>query len=245
MKVFKLIVGVLVGNVLVVSAQEFAIKKVEITAETVILHYDLIDTVKTRTYTLSVYSSRDNFLSPLQKVGGDVGLEVRPGQNKRITWRSREELGSFFEGDVELEIRGRLYIPFIRFEGFQDGMVFKRGVPKTVTWTGGTRQNILNLSIYNKDGKFIDAIANVANSNSKELTIPNSVKAGSGYYFLVTDSKNKDQVMKTPTFTVKRKLPLLVKVVPILILGGVIIAVLPKAETKNIDPPPFIPDNPN
>jgi len=245
MKVFKLIVGVLVGNVLVVSAQEFAIKKVEITAETVILHYDLIDTVKTRTYTLSVYSSRDNFLSPLQKVGGDVGLEVRPGQNKRITWRSREELGSFFEGDVELEIRGRLYIPFIRFEGFQDGMVFKRGVPKTVTWTGGTRQNILNLSIYNKDGKFIDAIANVANSNSKELTIPNSVKAGSGYYFLVADSKNKDQVMKTSTFTVKRKLPLLLKVVPILILGGVIIAVLPKAETKNIDPPPFIPDNPN
>ncbi|MEJ0058048.1 MAG: hypothetical protein WDN75_21785 [Bacteroidota bacterium] len=117
----------------------------EITAESIILHYDLIDTIKARTYTINVYSSKDNYLAPLQKIKGDAGLEVRPGQNRKITWNSKEELGPAFKGDVELEIRGRVYIPFVKFEGFQDQQVIKRGKAKTITWSGGTRQNILNL----------------------------------------------------------------------------------------------------
>src|SRR4249919_2005967 len=50
------------------QAQEFTIKKVELTGESIILHYDLIDTIKARTYSINVYSSKDNFMSPLQKI---------------------------------------------------------------------------------------------------------------------------------------------------------------------------------
>jgi len=205
-------------------AQEFTIKKVELTPESIVLHYDLIDTIKARTYTISVYSSKDSYLAPLQKIKGDVGLEVRPGQNKKITWSSKEELGSSFKGDIELEIRGRVYIPFVKFEGFQDQQVIKRGKPKTITWSGGTRQNILNLTLY-KDDEYIDVIPNVANSGSYDLTIPKTVKPGKGYYFLVSDSKNKDQVMKTNTFQVKRKFPFIVQILPIAV-AGVVIALL-------------------
>lgn len=218
-----------------VNAQEFTIKKLELTSEAIILHYDLIDTLKGRTYTVNVYSSKDSYLSPLSKVKGDVGLQVRPGANKKIIWNSREELGATFKGEIELEVRGKAYIPFVKFEGFQEEQVIKRGKPKTMIWSGGTRQNILNFSIYRGD-TYIDVIPNVANTGSYELTIPKSVKPGKGYYFLVSDAKNKDQVMKTDTFIVKRKIPLGLQLLPVAIIGGVI-TLLGDKSPENLENP--------
>ncbi len=234
------------------TAQEFSITKIELTGESVILHYDLIDTIRARTYTISVYTSKDSYLAPLQKIKGDAGLEVKPGQNKRIIWNSKEELGPAFRGDIELEIRGRVYIPFVKFEGFQDEQVIKRGKPKTITWSGGTRQNILNFALYKSSGdgeqvdQYIDVIPNVANSGSYDMVIPTSVKPGKGYYFLVSDSRNKDQVMKTNAFTVKRKMPLGLKILPIAVAGVVIWKVLSdNTSTKNLDEPAGPPTDKN
>lgn len=201
--------------------QEFAIHKVEITAESVVIHYNLVDTTSQRRYTVNVYSSKDNFLAPLQKVSGDVGLEVSPGLNRKISWSSKEELGSAFNGDIEVEIRGRVYIPFIRFNDFQENMAIKRGKAKTLTWTGGTRQNILNFAIY-RDNKYVDVIPNIANAGSYDMVLPTAIKPEKNYYFLVSDSKNKDQVMKTSNFTVKRKIPLFIKVVPVVLIAALI-----------------------
>ena len=222
------------------QAQEFTIRKVELTGESIILHYDLIDTIRARTYTINVYSSKDNFLTPLQKIKGDAGLEVKPGANRKIIWGSREEFGTSFKGDVELEVRGRVYIPFVRFDGFQNEQIIRRGKPKTMTWSGGTRQNILNFSIYKGDD-YVDVIPNVANSGSFEIVLPTSIKPGKGYYFLVSDSKNKDQVMKTPTFQVKRKIPLALKALPIVAIGAVAYSLSSKKGAENIDGPPEVP----
>jgi len=240
----SIVLVLLLAGTLSVCAQEFTIKKVEITNERVILHYDLIDTVKARTYSINLYSSKDSYLTALQKVKGDVGLEVRPGVNKKIIWNSKEELGPVYHGDIELEIRGRVYIPFVKFEGFQDGQVFKRGKKKTLTWTGGTRQNILNFSLY-KNEEYVDVIPNVANSGSYEMVIPTSVKPGKEYYFLVSDSKNKDQVMKTNTFTVKRKISLVTKFVVVGMVAGGIIYLIGPPDPENLDGPPGQPESSN
>ena len=125
--------------------QKFSIKRVEVAGDMVNLYYDLADTIVSRTYTISVFSSKDNYISPLAKVTGDLGLEVRPGGNKKITWNAKEELGADFEGKVGLEVRGRLYIPFVRLDGLNK--TFKRTRPTEITWTGGTQQNILNFEI--------------------------------------------------------------------------------------------------
>jgi hypothetical protein len=246
MRPFGIVVGFMVlGLAGKVEAQEFTIKAVELTAESLVLHYDLVDTIKSRTYSITLYSSHDNFLAPLQKVKGDVGLEVKPGTNRRIIWNSREELGPLFQGNVELEVRGRVYIPFVKFDGFQAEQVIRRGKPKTMTWSGGTRQNILNFSIYNKEDQFIDVIPNVANSGSYEMTLPTSIKPGKGYYFLVSDSKNKDQVMRTPPFEVKRKIPLGLKVVPVVLIGTAIVVLTPSGGATNIEGPPAVPGSTN
>lgn len=226
------------------SAQEFSIKQIEVGGDLLTLHYDLIDTVKDHTYSIYVYSSKDNFLSPLEKLTGDVGLEVRPGVNRKVVWSAKEELGAAFTGEIELEVRGRLYIPFIRFEGFKDVDVRKRGVPFLVKWSGGTRQNILNFQLYEGD-KLRHTFPNAPNNSEHRITIPTSVKPGKGYFFKISDTKNKDQVVNTPTFEIKRRYPLALKIIPVLLVGGAIYFLLPDPQPDAIEGPPATPTETN
>jgi hypothetical protein len=227
----------------IAMAQEFAIKQVELTAEHIILHYDLIDTTANRLYTIHVFTSKDNFLNPLAKVKGDVGLEVKPGMNKRVTWDPME-LGADFRGDVEIEVRGKVYVPFVQFTNLKDYKAIKRGKATTLTWTGGTRQNILNFNLYQSE-ELVTVISNIANSGNYDLTIPKSVKPGSGYYFIVTDSKNKDLMMKTSGFNIKRKVKLFWKILPILAVGGVVYKMLPEPGPAVLADPVGPPTNKN
>ena len=73
------------------------------------------------------------------------------------------------------------------------------------------------------------------------MIIPTSVKPGKGYYFLVSDSKNKDQVMKTNTFIVKRQVPLAIKVLPIAIIGAAIPLLGGSAAPDELKGPPDSP----
>ena len=221
-----------------VNAQDFTIKKVELAGDKVNIYYDLIDSVSSRTYSIDLYSSKDNFVSRLEKVSGDHGLEVKPGGNHKLTWAAKEELGADFEGKVGLEVRGRLYIPFVRLEGL--GKIFKRDRPYQITWTGGTQQNILNFDLYKGEEK-VHQFPNIANVHQTEIIIPTSVKPGNDYHFKITDSKNKDQIVNTPTFSIKRKVPLLVKVAPFAIIGA-IIATLPKPASSDGIPDPLDPN---
>lgn len=199
-------------------AQQFTVKRVELANQQVIVHYDLTDDVTGRSYTLNVYGSHDNYLNPLQKITGDAGLEVKPGLNKKIIWDPKAELGENFSGSVALEVRGRLYIPFVRFTGFEEYRVLKRSKPYQLTWSGGTQQNILNFDLY-KGEKKVATFANIANVGNYKLTLPTDTKPGKNYRFKITDTKNKDEVVYTGLFAVKRKTPLLLKVLPLLAVG--------------------------
>lgn len=213
-----------------VNAQEFTIKQLEIGGQLLTVHYDLIDTTKNRTYTIFVYASVDNFTAPLTKLTGDAGLEVRPGTNKKVSVNVKEEFPGF-EGELELEVRGRVYVPFIRFEGFEDVQIRKRGVPFIVKWSGGTRQNILNFQLYQGE-RLAHTFPNVANAFEYKVLLPNSVRPGDDYYFRISDTKNRDQVVITPKFTVKRKVPLAVKAIPIVILGAAVPFLIPDPQPE-------------
>lgn len=201
-------------------AQEFAIRKVEVATDKVFIFYDLIDTIASRTYTVNLYSSRDSYVSPLQKIQGDIGLEVKPGRNRKITWNAKDELGGDFEGKVGLEVRGKLYIPFIRFQGFKDHVVRKRGVPFDIVWSGGRANSLINFELL-KDDKLVTVPQNnvAATVGKATIKIPKNIKPGYNYRFRIVDSKNKDDVVYTDAFRVKRKIPLALQIIPVLAVG--------------------------
>jgi hypothetical protein len=202
-----------------VFAQSLEVNRIELAGDNIVLYYELRDSVPQRTYTINVYSSRDNYLNALTSVSGDYGLEIKPGNQKKITWNAKQELGSSFNGKVGVEVRARVYVPFILFDSFDK---IKRGKPKDVTWRGGTRQNILNFELYNKDNEKVAVIPNVSNAGHTSLFIPEDVKPGKGYRFKIVDSKNKDQVTYTQPFAVRRKVPLLYYVLGTAVVGGVV-----------------------
>src|SRR5258706_10428035 len=91
-----------------VSGQEILIRQIELDGDFVHMNYSLIDSTLGRTYIVNLYSSKDNFAYPLQKVNGDVGIEILPGINKKIAWNAKEEFGANFEGKVAFEIRSKI-----------------------------------------------------------------------------------------------------------------------------------------
>lgn len=222
-----------------VLAQQFTIKRIEVAGDKINLYYDLLDETAQRFYTVSLYSSRDNYISTLEKVSGDIGLDVKPGGNKKIVWNAMEELGGQFEGKVSLEIRGKVYIPFVRLDGLNKK--FKRDKPYEITWTGGTQQNILNFDLYRGEDK-ITTFPNIANVGHYTMTMPVSIKPGKKYRFKITDTRNKDQIVYTQPFGVSRKIPLAFKVLPVMLLGGGVYSLVSGSKGPSDIPDPIVPE---
>jgi hypothetical protein len=203
------------------SAQTLELRSVELNDSKIIIHYDLIDSIPDRFFTIRLYSSKDNFLNPLNKLIGDFGYEVKPGVGKKITWDAKEELGASFEGGISVEVRGRIFIPFINTGQINQFKVFKRKRKYDLTWSGGTAQNVLNFDLLRNDEKIL-TFPNVANVGNHEFEFPNHIKPGNNYHFRISDSKNKDEIVNTQVFKIKRKIPLAAKVVVVGTLGGLV-----------------------
>ncbi|MEQ9217916.1 MAG: hypothetical protein RLO17_07740 [Cyclobacteriaceae bacterium] len=225
-------------------AQQFDITIIEQTQDNLIVHYDLLDTTQDRTYSIYLYLLTDSTIAPVKEVIGDVGLEVRPGINNRIIWNARKELGSDFKGKIELEVRGKVYVPFIEFEGFPENQVLKRGKSYTFAWSGRSSSNILEFKLYR--GEELKAVLpEVANTGDANIEMPTSIKPGK-YRFYITDSRNKDQEVHSPVFIVKPRVPFLLKVVPLVIAGGVATYFITREEQKkpsDVEGPPAVPEN--
>ncbi len=230
----------LIGCVISVSAQDLKIKQVEFLEDgSVSLTYDLLDNQTDRKYTVYLYSSTDNYIQPLARVSGDVGIEVAVGGNKKIKWDAQEELGGDFKGDVSLEIKAKIYVPFIEFDGFENYKIVKRGIPYELTWSGGRGDNVLLFELYKGEQrvKVFDQQPNVGNTS---LTIPVDVKPGS-YRLKVSDMRNREEVIFSEPFEVKRKVALWIKSTAGLLVGGVVgyLAGSATAEEKKIGLPPL------
>src|SRR5436190_1152790 len=98
-------------------SQKAVIKKIELAGEKVIVHYDLEDNNPNNEYQVSLYASKDKYSAPLVKVKGDIGSDVKPGVDRTIEWNLLEEYGGY-KGKLSLEIRGRVFVPFVRLKDF-------------------------------------------------------------------------------------------------------------------------------
>ncbi len=202
---------------LVTSAQVVTVKKVELAGEKIIVFYDLEDNNPNNEYKLDLYSSADNFVAPLTKVKGDVGPEIKPGVGRKMEWSIREELGGY-KGKIALEIRGKVYIPFVKLQNFDAERSYKRGKSYSINWKPGNT-NPINLELY-KGGQRIDGAMGIPNNGGHTLYFPTHAKKGGDYRLKITDTKNSDDVLYSSEFQIKHKVPLLIKILPVLAIGG-------------------------
>ena len=197
------------------AAQKVTINKVDLQGEQIIVYYDLEDANTNHEYLLSLYSSNDNYSNPLKNVTGDVGGEVKPGANKKIIWNIRQEYGGY-KGRIALEIRGRVYTPFVKLENFSVSKAYKRGKTYNIGWKAGST-NPIHIELY-KGSLRLDGAMNHPNNGIYTLNIPAKSKPGNDYRLKISDSRNNDEVIYTPYFKVAPKVPTAAK-----ILGGLVI----------------------
>lgn len=201
------------------SAQTVVIKKVELAGEKVIVHYELDDGNPNNEYLINLYSSKDNFATALTKVTGDVGMEIKPGATKRIEWNIIEEYGGY-KGKLALEIKGKVYVPFARLINFDNKHTWKRGKSHPIKWKPGN-SNPLNIELYN-GGERVTGEINHPNNGSYSLFIPKHAKAGKEYRLKISDTRNSEEVIYTSYFKVGAKVPLWMKVAPVVVIGAVV-----------------------
>jgi hypothetical protein len=227
-----------------VQAQQIELRAIEFAKNKMVIHYDLVDSVEGRFYSIRLYSSADGFLNAVQKIIGDAGLEVKPGRDKKIEWALGEELGTSFEGKLAVEVRGRQFIPFISADNINAYKVFKRKRNYNLTWSGGTPQNILNFDLMRGDKKVM-SFPNIANVGHHAFEFPAYVKPGRNYHFKISDSKNKEEEVKTNTFRIKRKVPLVVKALPAIALGALVYVIATNKSSGGEEPiaDPILPEN--
>lgn len=218
------------------EAQKLSVNRVELSGDDIIVHFALLDSLAGRTYSVNLYSSRDNFVNPLTHVTGDMGMDIKPGVERKVVWNAKQELGASFDAKIAIELRAKVYIPFLSFDSFNK---IKRGKPTQITWRGGTPQHILNFELWRKGGRVL-TIPNVPNAGHTKLEIPASVKRGKGYTFKIVESRNKDLAIQTQPFAVNSKVPFLIKVLPVL-AGGTAIYFLSGGKDKEIPGPIKVP----
>ena len=213
----KTLIAILALAASLCHAQRASIKKVELAGDKIIVHYDLEDSNPANEYQIGLYASQDNFTTALSKVKGDVGNEIRPGPGKRIEWHVTEEIGPF-KGKLSLEIRGRVFAPVAKINSISEGDKFKRGKSHLVTWKpGNTNQVTIELL---KGDQPVQSQNNLSNNGSYSFLIPQHTPVGKDYAIRITDSRDGNNVVTSHRFMVTRKVPLLLKVVPILAVGG-------------------------
>jgi hypothetical protein len=215
-------------------SQTVVVRKVELQGEKVIVHYDLEDSNPNNEYLLNLFSSKDNFTAPLSKVTGDVGPEIKPGTGKKIEWLIRQEYGGY-KGRIALEIRGRVYVPFVKLQDFDATKGFKRGKSYNLAWkVGGTSP--VHIELF-RGSQRVQGDLNQPNNGNFILSVPSKVKPGKEYRIKFTDSKDGSEIIYSPYFKVKPKIPLWAKIAPVAIIGGVVAILAGGKSGKNPEKP--------
>jgi hypothetical protein len=218
-------------------AQNINIDFIEFVGRNIVVHYTLDDGANSnRQFLVQLYSSQDNFSTPLTRVSGDFGTEVTAGFDKKIVWDITKELGAY-EGTISLELRGRVYVPFVKLS-IKENQVFTRGKNYPLNWTSGNLSGLVNIELYNSAGERIWGENNIPNVGKFDWYLPASVKKGSNYRLKFTNVKDRNDAVFSQPIAIKPKIPFLVKLGAGILLTGATAYVISIGNASN-EPTPY------
>jgi hypothetical protein len=198
------------------------IEATQLDENTIRVSYDLEGELPGQLFTVRLFSSANNFQLPLIFVSGDVGEEIAAGKGKSIDWDIAQELVAF-EGDLTFEVRALITFSPIDVT-FPDQGSIRRGTTQQITWLGSNLSEYVDIELF-RDDKKVSTIARTQNDGSHAWTIPQDVKAGQGYTVKVS-STSSTQFDQGDYFSIRRRVPLLLKVVPAALIVPAVILIL-------------------
>lgn len=178
--------------------------------------YDLVRTKENQLFSIDLYSSHNNFTSPLNQVSGDVGKNVKPGNGKRIEWNASAELTSAYKGELTFRIKAEPIAITLAFKSPAAGGSVKKGKQAQVQWEGGSSDNV-RIELY-KGNERVSTIGETRNSGQYTWSVPKDLEKGS-YTLKVTSGKEN---ATSGVFLVKSKPPVLIIAGSALVVGGLI-----------------------
>jgi hypothetical protein len=202
----------------------------------ILITYDLSGTSTDQRFKVRLFSSHNNYSTPVVQVTGDLGDNVAAGKNKQIAWTAKTELTGF-KGNLEFEVRAELIPPVpvkqnpvvkepvtapvttpagYKFTGFAS---VKRGKTMQIGWSGGAPGETVKLELV-KDNVPQQTLMNGKNNGTYSWTVPDNQKTGT-FQLKITGPAGSGT---SPDFSIKHKVPTVVKVLPVVIIAGVLAA---------------------
>jgi len=192
--------------------------------ENITITYDLNHPNSEQLFSISTFSSHNNYQTALALVRGDVGKNISVGVGNEIVWSVKNELPPYFNDEISFKIKAK-YVAVADFKITplaNNG--FKRGSNLELKWQGGSANDQIKIDLL-KNSIVQQSIIETQNSNSYQWEIPKKQKPGSTYALRVSSTTNPNQKASTDFFKIKPKIPIYLKIgVPIIL--GVVVGVL-------------------
>ncbi len=195
--------------------QSVEINSIQFYQNKAILTYSILDP-KGRTYSIVLYSSKDNFEKKLVYVSGDIGNEVLAGKQKKIVWDIKKELGDF-TGDLSFQLSCSVV------EDFVVTKTFKRGRQYQIRWNAvSSLGETIKIELINSAQEKVWVDGSVPNTGHYNWKIPSTIKSGDDYKLQFTNVDNAIESNVSNYFQIRPKTPLIVKAAGVAIIGGVV-----------------------
>ena len=199
-----------------------------------------------QTYNVALYSSYDNFAQPLVSVTGDVGNNKTGGPAKSIVWDATTDLGEY-KGPLTFRV---VAVPLaMPYSFIQPAMAssYRRGKQAEIRWEGGLASDDITIELL-KEGTVLRQLSGTKNSGAQNWAVPKDMQKGPGYSLRLKSSTG--QSITSNVFSIKSKVPLALKVAPLLVVGGLVAVLVgggggPGPEPNNGNDLPVAPSAPN
>jgi hypothetical protein len=181
--------------------------------------YDLIYADGNQKFKITFFSSHDNYSLPLQQISGDVGENILPGKLKRAIWDVRSVLPSDFDGDIQIKFKvSKMTAPMLVVEPLALKN-YKRGQTISMKWTGGNPSDKITIELRKNKVANLIVAEKTDNAGTYEWKMPKNV-IGKNFNLVLTNSSQTGEPAESSEFSVKPRVPLYVKILPVIAIGG-------------------------
>ncbi len=183
--------------------------------------YDITGGHPEQTYAIQLFGSHDNFASALRLVTGDVGEGVKGGKDKTIVWNAEGELASN-SSNLTFRVTGRLLPMKLSVVSPNNSSSFRRGRDAIIEWRGGSPDQSVKMELFEGNTR-ITSVGETKNTGSFTWRIPKDLAKGK-YTIHFTSGPDR---LTSEVFLVKPKIPLALKIAPVVLVAGGVALLLP------------------